>query len=87
MSLRYNGGEPNTVDLQLSECGCALKGVFANVTSLKQWNIADPVDDAEISRNDQACQFFQKNRNPFIDFPWLSGMFDYSYFIAPCSPC
>jgi len=38
---------------------------------LKKWNDQDPVDDAEISRNNQ-IEKLQGNRNPFIDYPNLA---------------
>jgi endonuclease I len=37
---------------------------------LRQWNIVDPVDSAEIERNDK-IQELQGNRNPFVDDPQL----------------
>ena len=42
---------------------------------LRAWNEADPVDDAEMERNNQ-IQLAQGNRNPFIDFPELANMID-----------
>ncbi len=43
----------------------------AEVNFLKKWNDLDPVDDAEMARND-AIEKLQGDRNPFIDFPHLS---------------
>lgn len=40
-------------------------------TFLRKWNEQDPVDDAEMSRND-GIEKLQGNRNPFIDFPNLA---------------
>jgi deoxyribonuclease-1 len=37
---------------------------------LKLWNEEDPVDEAELERNDKIMQL-QGNRNPFIDYPAL----------------
>lgn len=37
---------------------------------LRKWHEEDPVDDAELSRNDMV-QEAQGNRNPFVDFPHL----------------
>lgn len=37
---------------------------------LKKWNNEDPVDEAEMIRNDKIMQQ-QGNRNPFIDYPEL----------------
>jgi len=39
-------------------------------TFLKKWNDQDPVDDAEMARNNR-IEELQGNRNPFIDFPNL----------------
>ena len=40
-------------------------------TLLLQWNSADPVSTKEINRNN-VIYTFQKNRNPFIDYPNLA---------------
>lgn len=40
---------------------------------LRQWNLLDPVDEQEISRNGLIEQI-QGNRNPFIDDPELSDL-------------
>jgi deoxyribonuclease-1 len=40
-------------------------------TFFRKWNDQDPVDDAEMARND-AIEKLQGNRNPFIDFPTLA---------------
>lgn len=39
---------------------------------LRQWHLFDPVDSAEIARNDE-IEKIQGNRNPFIDNPELVG--------------
>ncbi len=39
---------------------------------LRRWNEQDPVDDAEMERNNQ-IHYSQGNRNPFIDFPNLAN--------------
>ena len=39
---------------------------------LRRWNDLDPVDDAEMARNNQIFEV-QGNRNPFIDFPQLAN--------------
>ena len=43
----------------------------AQQTFLKKWNDQDPVDDAELIRNNE-IEKLQGNRNPFIDFPNLA---------------
>ena len=37
---------------------------------LRQWHIEDPVDEEEKERHETLAQF-QRNRNPFIDYPQL----------------
>jgi deoxyribonuclease-1 len=41
--------------------------------TLKRWNKADPVDQADRDRNDQIQQV-QGNRNPFVDHPELADL-------------
>ena len=42
--------------------------IIGNVQTLKQWNELDPVDQAEIDRNN-AIEKVQGSRNRFIDNP------------------
>ena len=44
---------------------------IAQQTFLIKWNDQDPVDDAELIRNNE-IEKLQGNRNPFIDFPNLA---------------
>ena len=41
------------------------------VDMLLRWSAADPVDDTELTRNEEIYKI-QKNRNPFIDYPALA---------------
>ncbi|MCD8305889.1 MAG: endonuclease [Prevotella sp.] len=41
------------------------------IPTLLEWNAADPVDEAEIQRNEDIAKY-QANRNPFIDYPELA---------------
>ncbi len=67
MAVRYNGlqvvpGNPadNTV------------GQLGDLDSLLAWNKSDPRDDFEMNRNNYIYSVWQKNRNPFIDYPELA---------------
>ena len=42
---------------------------------LRQWHLLDPVDEAEMDRNNKV-ERLQGNRNPFIDDPDLAILID-----------
>jgi endonuclease I len=46
---------------------------MAMLDILLQWHLDDPVDDFERNRN-EVIYSYQKNRNPFIDYPEFVGM-------------
>lgn len=63
MAIRYNGlnvvnGYPNTT------------GELGDLATLLDWHESDPPDDFEMNRNNVIYNW-QRNRNPFIDFPNL----------------
>jgi hypothetical protein len=68
MATRYDGGEPLTLDLELSESPSTSLGRFAKLSTLLRWHNHDPVDILERERN-QRTFILQGNRNPFIDQP------------------
>ncbi|MBQ3001715.1 MAG: endonuclease [Bacilli bacterium] len=47
--------------------------VSSGVKVLLEWHEADPVDAWEMNRNN-VVETFQKNRNPFIDYPHLANV-------------
>ncbi|MCR9253997.1 MAG: endonuclease [bacterium] len=70
MVVRYEGtnGDPD-LELQETYLSNTSKDPFhAKLSTLIQWHLADPVDDAERNRND-VIYSYQQNRNPFIDHP------------------
>jgi hypothetical protein len=82
MDLRYDGDEPDTVNLVVSDCpenvpvGSAGMGYLSQ---LLQWHLDDPPDEGERIRNDEICANWQGNRNPFVDYPELAT----AYFGTP----
>lgn len=67
MAVRYNGlqlvaGNPDDV---------SGNKVMGDLISLLSWNDSDPADDFEMHRNNVIYDW-QKNRNPFIDYPDLA---------------
>lgn len=66
MAVRYNGLQlvnGNPPDNTLGE--------MADLQSLLTWNVTDPSDDFEMNRNNIIYEW-QRNRNPFIDYPLLA---------------
>jgi hypothetical protein len=67
MAVRYNGlsvvnGNPNSEP----------DGSIGDLSTLLSWNGLDTADDFEMNRNN-IIYTWQKNRNPFIDFPTLAN--------------
>lgn len=73
MCVRYEGGVAGEPDLELlDEVTIPTTGEFGYLgvlSTLLTWNENDPVDQAEIERNDNIYYNYQTNRNPFIDHP------------------
>lgn len=46
---------------------------MGNLTTLLEWNEIDPVDNFERNRN-EVIYSYQKNRNPFIDYPEFADL-------------
>jgi endonuclease I/fibronectin type 3 domain-containing protein len=79
MDIRYEGDRANEPDLILTT-NLALISATANymgsLTVLLQWHQDDPVDAAEMLRNDRIYSLYQGNRNPFVDHPgWVAEIF------------
>ncbi|PKM14698.1 MAG: ribonuclease [Gammaproteobacteria bacterium HGW-Gammaproteobacteria-2] len=88
MDVRYEGGingvsgvaEPDlrlTDDLSLvvNTGGNASVAYMGRLSTLLNWHQQDPVNTAEVLRNDM-IQTFQGNRNPFVDHPeWVACVY------------
>ncbi|GAB4319057.1 MAG: hypothetical protein Kow00127_11200 [Bacteroidales bacterium] len=71
MVVRYEG-DPGESDLELSDFYTSTSsgnGYLGIKQTLLQWNEDDPPDTYEIDRNNTIYQYYQYNRNPFIDHP------------------
>lgn len=77
MATRYIKREPsdsNFVVVDYIPSSPKNEARYGKLNTLLQWNLQDPPDDFEINRNN-IIYSFQKNRNPFIDFPeWVTAI-------------
>jgi len=70
MDTRYDGSDVNTTDLTLvNGVGNAGASQFGDLSKLLEWNYSMPIDERERRRNDLIGDFYQFNRNPFVDHP------------------
>lgn len=67
MAVRYNG--LNVVNGNPTD---GIIGQIGDLASLLTWNHTDAADDFEMNRNNYIYGTWQKNRNPFIDYPDLA---------------
>lgn len=66
MAVRYNG-----LSLVNGNPPDSSAGIMGDLTYLLSWNTLDKADDFEMNRNNIVYQW-QRNRNPFIDYPLLA---------------
>ncbi|HEY4528922.1 MAG TPA: endonuclease [Luteimonas sp.] len=97
MAIRYEGGQHPTTgqqepDLELTDNRNLIVGTssldgpayMGLLSTLIEWHLADPPDDAERARN-EVIFGFQGNRNPFIDHPeWATQALFTSTSPATC---
>ena len=69
MAVRYEKGEANAADLELSNTPDISKRQHGKLSVLLKWHQFDPVSAQERKRNDKIHRSYQGNRNPFIDHP------------------
>lgn len=79
MATRYTGDEASEPALVLTDDASLINSASAcmgRLGTLLAWHQADPVDAAELLRNDLVFSLYQTNRNPFIDHPeWVNLTF------------
>lgn len=67
MAVRYTG-----LNLVAGNPDDGIVGQMGDLDSLLSWNVSDPADDFEMNRNNYV-ETWQRNRNPFIDYPSLAN--------------
>lgn len=101
MDIRYEGttitvsgvpGEDDGVDLVLTDClsrpDTAQIAYMGSKAQLLRWHQQYPVTDQERRRNQRACERWQGNRNPFVDFPeWVQPIFGTPINVTSTDPC
>jgi len=76
MAVRYDGSDSGTTDLELSNTPDQNSSIFGVLDTLIRWHEEDPVSDEERRRNQLIYDFYQYNRNPFVDHPqFVSSIF------------
>lgn len=89
MDVRYEGDRANESDLVLTDDLTLVSSAAAymgNLDTLLSWHLADPVDAAEIQRNDAVYYLYQGNRNPFVDHPeYVVEVFSVVHMPEPAS--
>lgn len=74
MATRYDGSDPLTLDLELSNTPNAAAGRFGRLSTLLRWHEEDPVSLEERQRNHRIFTSYQRNRNPYVDRPDLAAL-------------
>jgi endonuclease I len=87
MDVRYEGDTNNELNLVLTDNTPlidATNAYMGKLSTLLQWNDADPVSTNEEVRVDKIFSLFQHNRNPFVDHPeWVNLIFSPAYTNPP----
>lgn len=79
MDVRYDGSD-GAPDMELTDNTSLITlsngRYMGKLSVLLAWHQQDPVDGAEMARNDFIYENIQGNRNPFVDHPeWVSAVF------------
>jgi endonuclease I len=88
MAVRYMGDTSSEPALYLTDATVQITSTtnfMGRLSTLLRWSQADPVDAAEMLRNDRVYSY-QTNRNPFVDRPgWVAAAFIPALSIARAS--
>ena len=86
MDVRYAGESSSEPDSLLTDnVGSITNGspFMGRLSALLRWHQLDPVDASERNRNDLIYERYQRNRNPFVDYPeWADLVYRPKLFIT-----
>ncbi len=72
MDVRYEGPEMDLEIVDYLPDKATKEKIMGKLSTLKEWHQQDPVDNCERRRNHIIYEYYQGNRNPFIDHPeWV----------------
>lgn len=69
MATRYDGADPNTIDLELQPGNPSEAQGLGSLTRMLEWHYHAEPDEFELKRNHIIYTNYQGNRNPYIDNP------------------
>jgi endonuclease I len=69
--LRYSA----ELGIELTDCPPFANKQFGYKSQILKWHLENLPTAAEMARNDKACNRWQGNRNPFVDYPSLATQF------------
>lgn len=69
MATRYDGADPNTIDLELLPGDPTEAQGLGSLTRMVEWHYQAVPDEFELRRNQTIYANYQGNRNPYIDNP------------------
>lgn len=69
MATRYDGADPNTIDLELLPGDPTEAQGLGSLTRMVEWHYQAVPDEFELRRNQTIYTDYQGNRNPYVDNP------------------
>ena len=85
MAVRYDGSDPDSQRLSLSDCPCQHTATMGILSVLLQWHAGDPPSALEIERNDKV-RHYTRRWQPHVCRAW-PGLSRVSVIFCTCAMC